>query len=92
MTDEIVRLTPDDRAKLKAAVEQGVASSYRTQAERDFISELAKEVKDKIGINPKLFKKLVKLSYKSNADQLNKETEDLLDLAESIGVYSSSEE
>lgn len=89
---EDVRLNEEQRKMLKDAVQEGVNSFYREQAEKDLRKEIAERVKDELGVEKKIYNKLVKLAYRDACRQLNQETTELLDLAEELGFYSHSED
>jgi len=83
-----IQLNAEQREVLKKAVEEGVNSKYRVQSETDLQKAIADRMKDEVQVPPKLFRRLVTLAYKANGDEVNAETEELLDLAEEVGVYS----
>lgn len=90
MSDDL-RLTPEQIDVLKKAVSESVGSQYRKQAETDLQKEIANRIKEEIGVEPKLYKRLVSIAYKSDAARVNAETVELLDLAEELGLYSHEE-
>lgn len=77
--------------KLKEAVQEMVNSHYRMQAERDLQKEITTRVKEELEMLPTTFKKLSKLAYDDNANKLNNDVTELLDLAEELGIYSHEE-
>lgn len=87
MTTETMSPT-EKTLKLKEYVQEMVNSHYRMQAERDLQKGICETVKDKIEMLPVTFKKLSKLAYDNNADKVNKDITELLDLAEEVGIYS----
>jgi len=74
--------------KLKENVQEMVNSHYRVQAERDLQKSICENVKDQLEMLPTTFKKLSKLAYDNNAEKVNKDVTELLDLAEELGIYS----
>lgn len=84
-----MHLNPNDRQKLKNAVQECVNSMYREDAEKDFRKDAAGRMVDELGVEKKQFNKLVRLTYKQECDKFSQENESVLDLAESIGVWSS---
>ena len=85
-------LNTEDQQTLKNAVEQIVNSHYRMQAEKDNIKAICDTLKEKEIIVPKTLRQLAKLAYEDSANKTNDEVTELLDLAESIGIYSHNPE
>lgn len=82
-------MSPPEKTKaLKDSVQEMVNSHYRMQAERDLQKGICDAVKDKLEMLPVTFKKLSKLAYDNNAEKVNKDVTELLDLAEELGIYS----
>lgn len=86
-----MKLTAEQRVTLKAGLDEAVASLYRKQAEADLLKSIVENMKETLQMEPKLFKKLASIAYKSNAKLLNDETTELLDLAEELGLYTNEE-
>lgn len=80
-------LTPDQRIALTNAVNEAVNCKYREQAEKDLRKEITKKVKEEIGITPRTFNSLVLRKYKNDANQVNEDVTEVLDLAEELGFY-----
>ena len=82
-------MSPQDKTqKLKNAVQEMVNSHYRMQGERDKQKAICDAVKTELEMLPVTFKKLAKIAYDDNANKINTETTELLDLAEELGFYS----
>lgn len=84
-------LTPEQKDALKSAVKEAVGSLYRKEAENDFMKDVCKSMKEKVGISPKTFKKLVKSVYKSDVAKLNEEAEEITTLAVMIGAVQEED-
>lgn len=91
-TIDNLRLSDDQKTTLKNAVTEFVNSQYRKQAEMDLQKEIADRIQDELEVPKKLFRKLGNMVYKDTADKENKELTTILDLAESLGLYSHHEE
>lgn len=86
-------MSPEEKTKsLKDAVQETVNSHYRMQAERDLQKAIGERVKEDLEMLPTTFKKLAKLAYDDNANKVNKDVTELLDLAEELGFYSHEPE
>jgi hypothetical protein len=59
-----------DIAKLQNYIDEALKSKFKIAAEQDQIAALASAVKDDLQVEPKLFKKLVDLAFKSNAEEV----------------------
>ena len=82
-------MSPTEKTqKLKENVQEMVNSYYRMQAERDLQKGICDSVKDNLEMLPATFKKLSKLAYDNNAEKVNADVTELLDLAEEVGIYS----
>lgn len=89
---ENLKLTPEQRETLKDAVQEGVNSHYREQAEKDLRKEIAARMEEELGLEKKTFNKLAKLAYRDACRKLNEETTEILDLAEELGYYTHSQD
>ena len=81
-------LNPVQKEALKNAVKESVNSCYRMDAERDLKKEIATKICEELEIPKKVYNSLVKMAYKQDANKLNEEFIEILDLAEEIGIYS----
>ena len=81
-------LNPEQREILRKAVKEVVNSLYRQQGEKDFVGEVRKKVKEELKIPPKKFNALCKNAFQNSFNTLNRETTDILDLAEELNYYS----
>lgn len=84
----IETLNEEQVTLLKGMVQEAVDSMYRADAEKGLRKDIADRAKDKLDLPSKQFNALVKIAYKANAEQLNQETTELLDLAEAVGIYA----
>lgn len=87
-----VTLTPEQRVALTNAVNEAVNCKYREQAEKDLRKEITKKVKEEVGIAPRTFNSLVLRKYKNDANQVNEDVTEVLDLAEELGFYKHEDE
>ena len=85
-------LNEEDVQTIKKAVDEMVNSHYRIQAEKDNMKSICDRLKEKEIILPKTLRQLAKIAYKDSANKTNEEVTELLDLAESIGIYSHNPE
>lgn len=83
-----ITLTQEQKIVLSQAVDEAVKSKYREQSEKELRREIAKKIKDEIQIPTKTFNSVVLRKYKNDAEKLNEDVEEVLDLAEELGFYS----
>jgi len=75
---------PEDKKKVMAAVREISASMTRTEAERDLIKEIVKEVSDNFQIPRKIVKKIAVTYHKQNLTEVEAEHEEFVDVYEDI--------
>lgn len=68
---------PADKAKLKSFIDEAVDSNIRLSAEKDHMKSIVAEAKEKIEIEPKLFRALVNLYAKNSFAEKQAEIEAL---------------
>jgi len=83
------QLNEDQRETLRKLVIEGVNSRVRQDAEKDLTKELRQRAKEELGVNTKLFNKVVEIAHKESGEQYDTETESVLLLAECVGIYHS---
>lgn len=74
----------EDRKKLRGAIQEISASMTRTEAERDLIKEIVKEMSDQFQIPKKTIKKIAVTFHKQNLTQEVADHEDFVDLYETV--------
>ena len=89
---EEIKLSEEQREKLKNMVSEAVNSLYRIQSEKDLIKDISTRSADELGIKKAKFNKLARNIYQDSCKKLDEETTALLDLAEEIGLYSHSDD
>ena len=76
--------SPEDRKKIKEAVQEISNSMLRMEAERDLIKEIIKEISDNHQIPRKIIAKIAKTFHKQNLTQEVADHEDFVDLYETV--------
>jgi Zn-dependent M32 family carboxypeptidase len=76
--------SPEDRKKLKDAIQEISNSLVRTEAERDLIREIIKEQSQNLQIPKKIIAKIAKTYHKQNLTQEVEDHEDFVDLYETV--------
>lgn len=76
--------SPEDRKKIKQAVQEISNSLIRMEAERDLIKEIVKEVSDEHQIPKKIVQKIAKTFHKQNLTQEIADHEDFVDLYDTV--------
>jgi hypothetical protein len=76
--------SPEDRKKLKDAIQEISNSLVRTEAERDLIREIIKEQSTNLQIPKKIIAKIAKTYHKQNLTQEVEDHEDFVDLYETV--------
>lgn len=69
---------PNDRQRIMDAIEEIVNSLTRQQAERDLVKEICANIKERLEFDPKELKKLARIRYNLNLEEVAKGTEDLV--------------
>jgi hypothetical protein len=76
--------SPEDRKKIKQAVQEISNSFTRIEAERDLIKEIVKDVSDNHQIPRKIIAKIAKTFHKQNLTQEIADHEDFVDIYETV--------
>lgn len=76
--------SPEDRKKIKDAVQEISNSMLRMEAERDLIKEIIKEVSDNHQIPRKIIAKIAKTFHKQNLTQEIADHEDFVEVYETV--------
>lgn len=74
-TDFVLPSSPADRAKIKDAVYEVVGAMREIKDKRSYINDTKKDMKEKFGISPKIFSKLVKTHQEANIAEVRAENE-----------------
>lgn len=77
-------LNPTELKKYSGNIQEIVDAMTRQDAEKELISEICKQVKDKLGIDPKDTRKIAKLAYDRSLEEERQKSEDVFDLAEMV--------
>lgn len=76
--------SPEDKKKLKEAIQEISKSMTRIEAERDLIKEILKEQSDQFQIPKKILAKIAKTFHKQNLTQEVEDHEDFVELYEEV--------
>ena len=76
--------SPEDRKKIKQAVQEISNSFTRIEAERDLIKEIVKDVSDNHQIPRKIIAKIAKTFHKQNLTQEIADHEDFVEFYETV--------
>jgi hypothetical protein len=76
--------SPEDKKKLKGAIQEISNSMTRMEAERDLIKEIIKEQSDQFQIPKKILSKIAKTYHKQNLTQEVEDHEDFVELYEEV--------
>ena len=76
--------SPEDRKKIKDAVQEISNSKLRMEAERDLIKEIVKDVSDNHQIPRKIVAKIAKTFHKQNLTQEIADHEDFVEVYETV--------
>ena len=74
---DVVSLKTDgDKQSMKGFIEEAVRSKQRIKMEQEAMKDIRNEAKDKLGVTPKLFNKLVKAVHKQDLGKEKQEFEE----------------
>ena len=76
--------SPEDRKKIKDAVQEISNSMLRMEAERDLIKEIVKDVSDNHQIPRKIIAKIAKTFHKQNLTQEIADHDDFVEVYETV--------
>jgi hypothetical protein len=85
-------LNEKQRETLKAMIREGVDSKYRQQAEKDLQRDISTRAKEEFEMPKREFNMLVNIAYNQNGREIDKQTSEILDLAQELGFYIPEEE
>lgn len=81
-----------DRKIIKDAIQEMIDSMTRKDAETELQTEICKSVKEETGFDPKHLRKIAKMQYKNNADEVSSEIEDLVSVLDILNKSNISTE
>jgi len=84
MTDLVVPSSPDDRQKIRSAIEEVSNSMTRIEAEQDHIKAVLTMIEEQYEIPKKHARKLANVYHKQNADEVVSEMNAFEILCEAI--------
>lgn len=84
MSNVIIPSSPDDRKKIRGALEEISNSLTRIEAERSLIKEILQDVEDKFELPKKYTRKVAKIFHKQNFAEVKTEQEDLETIYETV--------
>jgi len=84
MTDLVVPSSPDDRQKIRSAIEEVSNSMTRIEAEQDHIKAVLTMIEEQYEIPKKQARKLASVYHKQNADEVVSEMNAFETLCEAI--------
>lgn len=76
--------SPEDRKKIRDALQEISNSLTRIEAERDLIKEILEDVEDKFELPKKYTRKVAKIYHKQNFAEVKTEQEDLETIYETV--------
>ena len=80
----IVPSSPEDKKKIRQALQEISDSLTRIEAERDLIKDILQTVEDNYKIKKKYTRRLAKVFHKQNFNQVQQDQQDLETLYESV--------
>jgi vacuolar-type H+-ATPase subunit D/Vma8 len=84
MSNVIIPSSPEDRKKIRGALEEISNSLTRIEAERELIKEIIQDVEDKFELPKKYTRKVAKIFHKQNFAEVKTEQEDLETIYETV--------
>lgn len=83
--------SPEDRKKIFGAIREISASMTRTEAERDLIKDIVKDVSDNFQISKKVVKKMAAVYHKQTLSQVTAEHEEFVEMYEEVTRANTSQ-
>lgn len=80
----VVPSSPEDKKKIRQALQEISDSMTRMEAERDLIKDILQTVEDNYKIKKKYTRRLAKVYHKQNFNQVQQDQQDLETLYESV--------
>jgi len=76
----IIPSSPEDRAKVQAALKEISAAMTRAEAERDYINESLKALEENFELPKKYMRKVARVYHKQNINEVKTEFSDIEDI------------
>ena len=76
----VIPSSPDDRAKVQAALKEMSAAMTRIEAERDYINESLKMLEENFELPKKYMRKVARVYHKQNINEVKNEFSDVEDI------------
>lgn len=76
----VIPSSPEDRAKVQAALKEMSAAMTRIEAERDYINESLKMLEDNFELPKKYMRKVARVYHKQNINEVKNEFSDVEDI------------
>lgn len=76
----IIPSSPEDRAKVQAALKEMSAAMTRIEAERDYINESLKMLEENFELPKKYMRKVARVYHKQNINEVKNEFSDIEDI------------
>jgi len=80
--------TGDDKIKLIKLITEGITVTSEIETLRTGLSETVKAIAEELEVKPSVLKRAIKVAYKSQLTETNKENEDLNSILEAVGKTS----
>ena len=84
MSNVIIPSSPEDRKKIRGALEEISNSLTRIEAERDLIKDILQDVEDKFELPKKYTRKVAKIFHKQNFKEVQEEQSELEPIYETV--------
>lgn len=88
---EKILSNPANKSKLKNYIDEAVICKQKIADENESIKNMAKEISEKISIDPKLFKQLVNMYFKNNFAEKQAEISSLDSAIELLLISADSD-
>ena len=75
---------PEDKKKFQNAIQEISNSMTRTEAERDLINEVVKDLAEDFQINKKIIRKIARAYHKQNLAEEQTDHEEFVDIYEGV--------
>ena len=75
---------PEDKKKFLNAIVEISNSMTRTEAERDLINEIIKDLSEEFDINKKIIRKIAKAYHKQNLNEEQQDHDEFVELYEEV--------
>ena len=75
---------PEDKKKFLNAIVEISNSMTRTEAERDLINEIIKDLSEEFDINKKIIRKIAKAYHKQNLNEEQQDRDEFVELYEEV--------